>query len=88
VVTSDHVWRITPHPDDLPVFLTGAPPDAVVARHSRRIDEPGLRPVGVQEDELAGVILGREQRHVDCQVERGVYVPMTEEETDRITAKW
>jgi hypothetical protein len=88
VVTSDHVWRTTPHPGDVPVFLPGASPDAVVAAHYRRIHEPAQRPVGVREDELAGVILGREQRHVDYQVERGLYVPMTEEEIDRITGRW
>jgi hypothetical protein len=88
VVTSDHVWRLTPNPADLPEFLVGAPPDAVVARHDERIAESSLRPVGVREDELAGVILSREQRHVDYQVVRGVYVPMTEEEIDRIGGKW
>jgi hypothetical protein len=86
-VTSDHVWRMTPHPGDLPEFLDGALPDAVVAAHSRRIDEPALGPVEVREDELAGVILDREQRHVDHQVERGVYVPMTQDEIDRITGR-
>jgi hypothetical protein len=88
VVTSDHRGKMTPHPGDLREYLAGAPPHAVVARHSERIDEPALRPVAVREDELAGVILGREQRHVDFQVVRGVYVPMTEEEIDRITGRW
>jgi hypothetical protein len=88
VVTSDHQWKITPHPDDLPEYLVGAAPDAVVARHYERMDEPALRPVAVREDQLAGIILGREQRHVDYQVERGVYVPMTQEEIDRITGQW
>lgn len=88
VVTSDHRWKLTPHPGDLVEYLDGSPPDVVVARHYERIDEPALRPVGVREDELAGVILQREQRHVDYQVERGVYVPMTEEEIDRIAGRW
>jgi hypothetical protein len=87
VVTSDHRWKLMPHPGDLPEYLPGAPPAVVVARHRSRID-PALRPVAVREDELAGVILGREQRHVDHQVERGVYVPMTGEEIERITGKW
>jgi hypothetical protein len=88
VVTSDHQGKLTPHAGDLREHLVGRPPDAVVARHYRRIDEPALRPVAVRPDELAGVILEREQRHVDHQVERGVYVLMTEEEIDRITARW
>ena len=64
VVTSDQPWKVEPHPGDLREHLSGAPP-AVAARHSERIGEPGLRPVVVRADELAGVILGREQRHVD-----------------------
>jgi hypothetical protein len=88
VVTSDHYWKLTPHPGDLTEHLDGAPPAAVVDRHRRRIHDPALRPVAVREEELAGVILGREQRHVDYQIERGVYVPMTGEEIEYVTGKW
>jgi hypothetical protein len=70
---------------DLREDLAGAPPAAVVARHYRRVGGPALRPVGVREDELAGVHPGAERRHVDYQIERGVYVPMTEEEIERVT---
>jgi hypothetical protein len=36
---------------------------------------------------LAETILIREQRHVDYQIERGVYVPMTEVEVEQIRGK-
>jgi hypothetical protein len=72
VVTSDHQGKKTPHAGDLREHLAGAPPDAVVARHYRRIDESAPRPVGVREDELAGVILGLEQRHVDSVAARRI----------------
>jgi hypothetical protein len=87
VVTSAHEWRITPHPDDLLEHLVGAWPDAVVARHLVRIEEPALRPLAVRQGELDQVILTREQRHVDYQVERGVFVPMTPEEVERATGR-
>jgi hypothetical protein len=85
VATSDHVWRLTPHPDDLAEFVVGAPPDVVLARHEQRIEEPGQTPVRVWPYELPQVLLSREQRHVDYQVKRGVYVPMTAKEVWRIT---
>jgi hypothetical protein len=84
IVTSDHVWKLTPHPGDLVVFVSGAPPAAVAERHARRIESPEMRPLTVRADELANVILEREQRHVDYQVIRGVYVPMTAAEVDRV----
>ena len=87
VVTTDHLWRITPHPGDLVEYVVGAPPDVIVARHYRRIDEPALPVLSVGEDELADLLLSREQRYVDHQVRRGVFVPMTQEEIDRLTAR-
>jgi hypothetical protein len=87
VVTSDHTWKSEPQPDDRPEFLAGASPEAVVARHFDRIDELEPEPVVVREGDLAGLILAREQRHVDYQVRRGVYVPMTAEEVERLTAR-
>jgi hypothetical protein len=83
LATSDHVWKLTPHPGDLAEFLSGAAPDAVLARHYQRTEAPGVSPLPVREDELAGILLAREQRHVDYAVERGVYVPMTGEEIER-----
>jgi hypothetical protein len=87
VVTSDHAWKLAPHPGDLVERLVGAPPEAVEARHSERLAEPGRRAVHVRPEELERTILTREQRHVDYQIERGVYVPMTEDEFERIRRK-
>jgi hypothetical protein len=85
VVTSDHRWKLRPQPDDLPEFLPGATVGTVVTKHLTRIEELG--PVRVRADELAGLILAREQRHVDLGVEWGVYVPMTPEEVEELTGE-
>jgi hypothetical protein len=84
LVTSDHVWKLTPLPDDFPEFLPGVSVEDVVERHFERIERDGLFPVRVREDELARILLAREQRHVDYQVQRGVFVPMTAAEIDRL----
>jgi hypothetical protein len=87
VVTSDHAWKLNPHPGDIVEYLVGAQPEAISTRHSERITEPGHRPICIRPEELTRTILTREQRHVDHQVERGVYVPMTDAEVARITRK-
>jgi hypothetical protein len=87
VVTSDQVWKLAPHPGDLVERMVGASPEAVEKRHYERITEPGRRAVHIRPEELAQTILTREQRHVDYQIERGVYVPMTEDEFMRIRRK-
>jgi hypothetical protein len=85
VVTSDHEWKLVPHSDDLPEYPPGASPAAVVERHLARLQAPDVWPVRIAKADLPGVILAREQRHVDHGVERGVYVPMTEPEVERLT---
>ncbi len=85
--TSDHRWRLIPHPDDLPEFVPGASPAALVKWHLARIETPGTWPVRVTKDELPGILLRREQRHVDHSVGRGVYVPMTPEEVEGLTGE-
>ncbi len=83
-ITAGQRGKMASHPEDVVEVMDGAPFDAIAARHRERIAEPELRPVAVGRGELAGVLLSREQRHVDFQIQRGVYVPMTEEEVDRI----
>jgi hypothetical protein len=85
VVTTDHDWKVTPNPGDRREQLVGAPPGAVVARHRACLG--GLRPVAVRAEGLAEAILAREQRYVDRMIERGVYVPMTGEEIERVSWK-
>jgi hypothetical protein len=84
LVTTDHRWKLEPHPGDLVDFLAGARPEVIVAAHRRRARGSDTQLVTVREEALADVILGREQRHVDWQIERGVYVPMTGEEIERV----
>jgi hypothetical protein len=82
LVTTDHVWKLVPHPGDLVEYVVDAP-EAVVAAHRRRLSGLNSAPVIMREEALADAILAREQRHVDRQVQRGVYVPMTGEEIEQ-----
>jgi hypothetical protein len=87
VVTTDHVWKLTPHPGDWVEYLVGEPPEVIVAAHRLRLRKLDGKPVSVGEEALAEAILLREQRHVDHQIERGVYVPLTGEELEGILRK-
>jgi hypothetical protein len=87
LVTTDHRWKLTPHPGDVVDFLPREAPEAIVAAHRRRVRGSDTQPVTVREEALERIILAREQRHVDWQIERGVYVPMTGEELERVLRK-
>lgn len=85
VVTSDHKWKLVKHPQDIVVQIPDASPVEVERRHNERMAE--WRAEIVRPEQLQQAILTREQRHVDYQIERGVYVPMTTEEIERIVRR-
>lgn len=87
LVTSDHSWKLEPNPGDLVENLVGSSVAEVADRHARRAAESEAAPVLIRPADLAGVILTREQRHLDYQVGRGIYVPMSAEELERINRK-
>jgi hypothetical protein len=52
--------------------------------HLREWEDEGLQPVKLDDAKLAASVLKGEQRHVDFHAERGVYVPLSKAEINRI----
>jgi hypothetical protein len=77
--------------EPVPVYRTarfpGADPLALLDRHRAhlaRLAEDGLFPVKVDAGKLQATVLESEQRYVDFHIERGLFVPLTEEELARL----
>jgi hypothetical protein len=74
--------RIERHP--------GADPPTLYGRHQRhleRLASAGLLPLRIDPDRLADFVLEWELRYVDFHIGRGVFVPMTDEELDRLCGR-
>ena len=59
--------------------------DAMHREHLARLDNQGAIPIRLDPDRLDQFIFECELRYVDYHIERGVFVPMTEEELDAIS---
>lgn len=65
----------------------GLKPEALCGRHRdnlARMETAGHFPTRITAAQLPGVILEAQQRYIDFHAARGVFVPMTEEEIDRL----
>jgi hypothetical protein len=68
----------------------GADPAMLYARHHEhleRLTSKGLVPLCIDPDRLADFVLDWEQRYIDFHIGRGVFVPMTDSELDRLCGR-
>lgn len=83
--TSRERFRVLPH---ITAFrYPGLKPEALCDRHREnlaRMETAGHFPTRFTREQLPRVILEAQQRYVDFHAARGVFVPMTEEEIDRL----
>jgi hypothetical protein len=86
-VTTTAKKALRPHPLSHVVRFPRANPETLLQRHHEhlaRLAANGLFPLNVERSKLQEVILASEQRHVDFHASRGLYVPLTDEEVDRL----
>jgi hypothetical protein len=83
IVSTVSNYGLKPLPDVESVLMSGASLGALLDRHRRRLarfEADGRYAAGVAPAQLPGLIRERELLHFDFHVNRGVYVPMTEDE--------
>lgn len=86
-LTRRRAFRPPPHVTDF--VCAGTSPEELCERHREnlaRMEAAGHFPTRITAAQLPRVIVEAQQRHVDFHAARGVFVPMTDAEIDRLRA--